>query len=108
MTDRSFPELQDCGKKLPYLVQKVFFSAGLRAEQEDLLDHAVKVRSVGLDESVQIPFFLRDKLEQNLPRTLDDFELTVRLHLAHEVDHLCHDDANLVPFVIQFCQGWVS
>jgi hypothetical protein len=58
---------------------------------------------VGLYHRIQVTLLFVQKVEQDLPRTFDHFQLTVRLHLAHEMDHLGHYYPNLMPLGIEFC-----
>jgi hypothetical protein len=54
-----------------------------------------------VDHGIQITFFLVHKVDQDLPRAFDHLELAIRLHLTDKVDHLGHDYANLVPFILK-------
>lgn len=78
-------------------------SARFMGKQQDLLDNPVQVRTVRTDKGIEISFLLLNKLVEDFPRTFDDFHLTVRLGLADEVNHFCHNEANLVPLETQIC-----
>lgn len=54
-----------------------------------------------LDHGVKIAFALLEKLGQDFPRARYDLQLTVGLHLANEMYHFSHDDANLVPIIFK-------
>lgn len=75
--------------------------SGLWEKQEYLLDHPIKVRPMCLDHGVKIAFTLLEKLGQDFPRARYDLQLAIRLHLANEMYHFSHDDANLVPIIFK-------
>lgn len=58
---------------------------------------------MSFNERIEITLPLLDELQKDLPGTLDDLQLTVRPHLANEVDHLRHDDADLMPVKVKLC-----
>lgn len=74
---------------------------GLWEKQEYLLDHPIEVRPMCLDHCIKIALTLLEKLGQDFPRACYDLQLAVGLHLADEMDHFCHDDANLVPVIFE-------
>jgi hypothetical protein len=71
--------------------------ARLGAEKQHLLEHTVEVRPMRVDHGIQVTLLLVQKVDQDLPRALDDLEMAVRLHLSYEVDHFGHDETDLVP-----------
>lgn len=76
--------------------------SGFREKQEHLFDHSVEVRPMCLDHGVKIAFTLLEKLGQVRPGARYDLQLAVGLHLANEMYHFSHDDANLVPIIFEF------
>lgn len=55
------------------------------------------------DQSVQITFPLVCKVDQGLPRALDDLELTESLELSQEMDHLSLQLPGVMPWPAQNC-----
>ena len=55
------------------------------------------------NERIEVSFLLLNKLIEDLPRTLDNLYLTVRLGLTDKMDHFCRDKADLVPLEAQIC-----
>jgi len=55
------------------------------------------------NERIEVSFLLLNELVEDLPRAFNDFHLAVRLGLADEMYHFCHDNTNLVPLKVQIC-----
>lgn len=75
--------------------------SGLWEQQEYLLDHPIEVRPMCLDHGVKIAFTFLEELGQDFPRARYHLQLAVGLHLAHEMYHFSHDNANLVPVIFE-------
>lgn len=86
------------------MVEEVLFPAGLRAEQENLLHHAIQIRAMVLDKNVEVTLLLFNKAGEILPRAFDDLEVAVCLKLPDEVDHLSHYEPDLMPIVVKLCK----
>jgi hypothetical protein len=75
---------------------------GFGTEQQDFLDETIKISPMRVDHGIQVSLFLIQEIHQRLPGAIYDLEMTICLKLMDEVDHLCDDYSDTVPFIVQF------
>lgn len=74
-------------------------------QKQDLAHDTVEISPVRSNETIEVAFSLGGKVEQGLPRALDDFELAERLKLTDKMDHFCLYDSAMVPVIAECCRA---